>query len=80
MVSRHMPTICLIFIGIRVPGLVDIGYEVDIWWTIRIFCYLVLIKFVDVDDGLYDPLGFTRSYQKIINTNQNIFPVYLPCG
>ena len=70
----------IIFIGIRVPVLVYLGAEVYIWWTIRIFRFLVLLKFVDSADGFHDEIGPPGIYQKIANLNQNISPVYPPYG
>ena len=40
MVARYRPTMCLILVGIRVLVLVDIGSEVDIWWSIILFPFL----------------------------------------
>ena len=78
MVTRYMPTMWLIFIGISGTELVDFFSEVDIWWTINIFRFLVLLKSVDTTGGLHDDLGSPISYHKIVNTNQNIFPISLP--
>ena len=80
MVARYMPTMWLIFIGISGTELVDFFSEVDIWWTINIFRLLVLLKSLDTTGGLHDDLGSPRSYHKIVNTNQNIFPISLPWG
>ena len=77
MVPRHRPTMWIIYIGIRVPKLVDLGSEVDIWWTKRLFRFLIIFKFVYATYVLHDALGFPISYQKIDNMNQNIFPVPL---
>ena len=80
MVAIHRPTMWVVFVGIRVPELLDIGSEVEIWWTIKLFRFLVLLKSVYTADGFHDSLGLPISYQKVANTNQNIFPVSLPCG
>ena len=67
---------CLIIIGIRVPELMYIGSEVDIWCTIRFFRFLVPLNFIDAADGFYDALGLSRRYYKIFNTYyQYISPV-----
>ena len=44
MVARHRPTIWLVFIGIRLPELVDIGSKVDIWRTIIFFNFLSSLR------------------------------------
>ena len=78
MVTRHRATTWIIFIGIRVPKLVDLGSKLDIWWKMRIFSFIVLLKSVDNSDGLYDALGSPRSYQKTFNMKQKKFTVSLP--
>ena len=62
MVARHRPTMRLIFFGIRMPELADLGSEVDSWWARRIFRFLFLLDSVDATDRLYDTLVSPRSY------------------
>ena len=80
MFARHRPTMCLILIGIRVLVLVDIGSKVDIWWSIILFDFLVLLDNLDATDCFRDKFGLPRSYHKIDDMNQYILSVSLPCG
>ena len=63
-ISRHRPVMWIIFVGIRVLELMDIGSKIDISWTIIIFRFLVLLNSVDASDGLHYALGCIRSYHK----------------
>ena len=70
----------LIFVGITMPEFVDLGSKIDILWAIRRFFFLVLLDSSGVSDRFNDTLLLPRIYHKIVDMNQYIFPVSLPCG
>ena len=78
MVARHIPTMWIIFVGINILELLDLGSEVDIRWAIRLFRFIVLLESVHAADHFDDTLGSPIIYKKISDMNQYIFPVSLP--